>query len=105
MNYEEQVKELLGEKAYNMFLDAVESGVVDVQQMTDIAVRLHKNVGGEFKHAKSSQNFHLDRVPLVRSSPIGTNAVHVTWTKRQRRKSSSPLCGIKTYNSTRSQMR
>ena len=61
MNYEEEIEKLLGEEAYGKFLDAVESGVVDVQQMTDIAVRLHKNVGGEFKHAKSSQNFHLDR--------------------------------------------
>ena len=61
MNYEEEIEKLLGEEAYGKFLDAVESGVVDVQQMTDIAVRLHKNVGGKFKHAKSSQNFHLDR--------------------------------------------
>ena len=61
MNYEEEIEKLLGEEAYGKFLDAVESGVVDLQKMTDIAVRLHKNVGGEFKHAKASQNFHLDR--------------------------------------------
>ena len=46
MNYEEQVKELLGEEAYNLFLGAVESGEVNLQQMTDIAVELHAKVGG-----------------------------------------------------------
>ena len=89
MDYEEEIEKLLGEEAYGKFLDAVESGVVDVQQMTDIAVRLHKNVGGKFKHAKSSQNFHLDTwtgQPLVRSSLTGTSMRPTNWTKRQRRK-------------------
>ena len=38
MNYEKEVKELLGEDAYNKFLDAVLKGQVTLQQMSDIAV-------------------------------------------------------------------
>ena len=60
--YEKKVKALLGDKAYNIFLGAVERGEVDLQQMTDIAVQLHEKVGGNFiKLAKDSRAFQLDR--------------------------------------------
>ena len=101
MNNEEQVKELLGEKAYNMFLDAVESGEMNLQQMTDIAVELHAKVGGKFKLAKDSRAFQL----LVRSSLTGTNMRPTKWTNKQLYKSSSPYWSIKTYNSTHSRLR
>ena len=61
MHYEEKVKEVLGENAYNKFLDAVDEGKVSLQQMTDIAFGLHKDVGGKFKRSKSNQAFEFNR--------------------------------------------
>ena len=61
MLYEKEVKVLLGEDAYYKFLDAVDEGIVSVQQMTDIAVGLHKVVGGKFKLAQDSRAFEFDR--------------------------------------------
>ena len=57
MNYEKEVKELLGEDANNKFLDAVRKGQVTLQQMRDIAVELGDEVGGNFKRAQESRNF------------------------------------------------
>ena len=105
MDYEEEIEKLLGEEAYGKFLDAVESGVVDVQQMTDIAVRLHKNVGGKFKHAKSSQNFHLDRAAARKVFSDWYLHEAYQLDEKAAQKGSSPFCGIETYNFTRSQMR
>ena len=56
MNYEEEAKDLLGEDAYNKFLDAVDEGKVSLQEMTDIAFGLHKVVGGKFKRAKAMRH-------------------------------------------------
>ena len=61
MNYEKEVRELLGKDAYKTFLDAVDVGKVDLQQMTDISVLLHERVGGNFKRTKNSWAFELNR--------------------------------------------
>ena len=60
MNYEKEVKELLGEDAYNKFLDAVRKGQVTLQQMSDIAVELGDEVGGNFKRAQDNRNFEYN---------------------------------------------
>ena len=60
MNYEKEVKELLGEDAYNKFLDAVRKGQVTLQQMSDIAYELGDEVGGNFKRAQDTRNFEYN---------------------------------------------
>ena len=60
MNYEKEVKELLGEDAYNKFLDAVRKGQVTLQQMSDIAFELGEEVGGNFKRAQDTRNFEYN---------------------------------------------
>ena len=51
---------MLGEDAYNKFLDAVRKGQVTLQQMSDIAVELGDEVGGNFKRAQDSRNFEYN---------------------------------------------
>ena len=60
MNYpinEKDVRKLLGKDAYNKFSDAVRKGQVTLQQMSDIAVELGDEKGGNFKRAQESRNF------------------------------------------------
>ena len=49
MDYEKEVKDLLGTEVYKRFLRAVDDGAISLQQMNDIAAELGGRVRGEFK--------------------------------------------------------
>ena len=61
MNYEKEVKDLLGEEVYKRFLRAEDDGTISLQQMNDIAAELGGKVRGEFKREQESTTFKFDR--------------------------------------------
>lgn len=61
MDYEEEVKDLLGSEVYKRFLRAVDDGTISLQQMNDIAAELGGKVRGEFKREQESTTFKFDR--------------------------------------------
>ena len=62
MDYEKEVKDLLGEEVYKRFLRAVDDGTISLQQMNDIAAELGGRVRGEFKREQESTAFKFDRL-------------------------------------------
>ena len=61
MIYEEDIIDLLGADVYKTFLEAVDNGEISEVQMADIAFKLHKRVGGDFRRACESKAFKYDR--------------------------------------------
>ena len=61
MDYEKEVKDLLGTEVYKRFLKAVDDGTISLQQMNDIAAELGGKVRGEFKREQESTTFKFDR--------------------------------------------
>ena len=61
MNYEEEMKDLLGTEIYNKFLQTVDEGRISLKQTNDIAAELGSLEMGEFKQEQESSTFKLDR--------------------------------------------
>ena len=60
MDYEKEVKDLLGEEVYQRFLRAVDDGTISLRQMNDIAAELGGMVRWEFKREQESTTFKFD---------------------------------------------
>ena len=79
MNYEKEMKDLLGTEIYNKFLQAVDEGRISLKQMNDIAAELGSLVMGSSSWSRRAQLSSLIDFQRERFSLIGFNMIWEKW--------------------------